>query len=426
MDKKFDLNIENYTLNELENIFELPLNYSNDNIETQGQLLKQNIISNNEISHETKKKTLEFIEKVKQKLLSNKMANANGSKMETSKFYNLDKNLKKSELDNDSNKIIIKPHDSPFTQAEYSQYYPGVINPTNKRIIKKNIGIDTRFRDNYYSTSSTNFQFELPIKLTNVNSLQLSALELPTTFYAITKLLKNNFFALEIPGEPRLLITVPDGNYEFIAFQQYLNDFLENVQTVSNKYKRIRFLIDITTNELTGGVGGTGKTIIGLRETSENEQEISQFSVNFMVNEYGEDDNTAPLPLRLGWLMGFRNGFYTGKDTYISEGLIDLLGTKYVYLVVNDFNNNVSDGFYGAFNSSILNKNILARISMRGTVFQFMSQNDFSLITTPRQYFGPVDIQKIEIQLLDEYGRILNLNNMDYSLCLTYDTTYDL
>ena len=46
----------------------------------------------------------------------------------------------------------------------------------------------------------------------------------------------------------------------------------------------------------------------------------------------------------------------------------------------------------------------------------------FSLITTPRQYFGPVDIQKLQIQLLDEYGRILNLNNMDYSFCLTFQT----
>ena len=55
-----------------------------------------------------------------------------------------------------------------------------------------------------------------------------------------------------------------------------------------------------------------------------------------------------------------------------------------------------------------------------------MSQNNLILITTPRQYFGPVDIQNIQIQLLDEYGRILNLNNMDYSFCLTFQTIYDL
>ena len=95
-----------------------------------------------------------------------------------------------------------------------------------------------------------------------------------------------------------------------------------------------------------------------------------------------------------------------------------------------DFNNSVLDGFYGTFNSSIINKNILARISLQGNAFgnsfNILSKDNFSLITTPRQYFGPVDIQKLQIQLLDEYGRILNLNNMDYSFCLTFQTIYEL
>jgi hypothetical protein len=86
----------------------------------------------------------------------------------------------------------------------------------------------------------------------------------------------------------------------------------------------------------------------------------------------------------------------------------------------------VNDGFFAAFTSSVLNKNILARISLQGSVFSTLSQNNLSLITTPRQYFGPVDIQKLQIQLLDEYGRIINLNNMDYSFCLTLQSIYDL
>jgi hypothetical protein len=86
----------------------------------------------------------------------------------------------------------------------------------------------------------------------------------------------------------------------------------------------------------------------------------------------------------------------------------------------------VSDGFYGAFTSSILNKNILARITLQGSVFNIIAQNNLMLVTNSRQYFGPVDIQKMQIQLLDEYGRILDLNNMDYSFCLSFQTIYDL
>ena len=46
-------------------------------------------------------------------------------------------------------------------------------------------------------------------------------------------------------------------------------------------------------------------------------------------------------------------------------------------------------------------------------------------LNTTRNYFGPVDIQKLHIQLLDEYGRVLNLNNMDYSVVLRFDCLYE-
>ena len=99
---------------------------------------------------------------------------------------------------------------------------------------------------------------------------------------------------------------------------------------------------------------------------------------------------------------------------------------KYFYLVIDDYNNNVINGFYSAFNSSILNKNILARISYQDGSFINFSENNLSLITAPRQYFGPVDIQKLHIQLIDEFGRFIDLNNMDYSFCLTLQTVYDI
>ena len=55
-----------------------------------------------------------------------------------------------------------------------------------------------------------------------------------------------------------------------------------------------------------------------------------------------------------------------------------------------------------------------------------LEQNNLAIITTPREYFGPVNIQNFNIQLLDEYGRVINLNNMDYSFCLTFSIAYDI
>ena len=105
---------------------------------------------------------------------------------------------------------------------------------------------------------------------------------------------------------------------------------------------------------------------------------------------------------------------------------MDTTGTRYVFLVVDDYNNNFYNGFYSAFNSSLLNKNILARISIVSPIYNVLMQNNLNVVTTPREYFGPVNMQNLTIQLLDEYGRILDLNNMDYSFCLTITQAYDI
>jgi hypothetical protein len=153
---------------------------------------------------------------------------------------------------------------------------------------------------------------------------------------------------------------------------------------------------------------------------------ITYIELNFQADRNGIEDRNTPLPLKFGWTLGFRNGIYTGNINYVSEGLVDLSGPRYLYLVLDDYNNNVNNNFYSAFNSSILNKNILARISLSANNFNILQQNGVGYLTTPREYFGPVNLQIMNIQLLDEYGRIVDLNNMDFSFCLNLSVIYDL
>jgi hypothetical protein len=428
MNSNFDLNINNYNKNELEELLELPMNYDESIVEMKETKLRQNIMNDNSISTLIKSNTISFIANVKnilttniQKQKNNPLNNiGNGINSLTKTYqgvYNTDKGLKKSDITDVGNTYIIKQPNTPYGQSSPSEFYPGSINPLSKRILRKNINIDTRFRDNYYTSQSSNFHLDLPIRLTQVVSLQLTALELPGTFYSVSRVFGNNFFVIEITGVEPLIVTVPDGNYSYLDLQNYINNYLLN--TSISAYNTIQFLTDINTPAGTNS-SGSGRMIVGSKTGTVN------FSLNFQTDKYGNEDRQTPLPLKLAWMMGFREGFYTGNTTYASEGIIDLIGPKYIYLVVDDFNNNVSDGFYGAFTSSILNKNILARISLQGSVFSILVQNNLNLLTTPRQYFGPVDIQKLQIQVLDEYGRILDLNNMDYSFCLTFQTVYDL
>ena len=423
----FDLNIGNYSKAELEEILELPTNYDENVIQMKEAKLRQNIMSDLSIPAAIKTKTLGFITNIKNILVLNinsKKSDSNvnaGSKIEAlaktySNVYNLNKGLDKSDLASAGGTYIIKQPPTPYGQSSPSEFYQGTLNPLNKRILRQNINIDTRFRENYYASQSSNFHLDLPIRLTQVVSLQLSALELPSTFYAISKVFGNNFFVIYITGVEPLIVTIPDGNYTYLSLQIYINTFLS---TAPLEYQTIQFLVD---NNTPGGQGsgGSGKMVVGSTNGTVN------FSLNFQTDRYGNEEKQTPLPLKLGWLMGFREGYYENNTTYVSEGVVDLLGPRYIYLVVDDFNNNVSDGFYGAFTSSILNKNILARITLQGSVFSILTQNNLLLVTTARQYFGPVDIQKMQIQLLDEYGRILDMNNMDYSFCLSFQTIYDL
>ena len=399
----FDLNIENYKKGELEEIFQLPLNYDNKQLEIQETKLRQNILQDGSISSSTKTNMLTFITNAKQTISKT----GNGSPLINS-IYNLNTDLKPSELTANDGHYIINPAKTPYAQSLPSEFYQGVINPLNKRIIKQSLNIDTRFRENYYATLATNFHIDLPIKFSNVVSMQLTAMEFPSTFYNISKVFGNNFFSIRIDDVIQTII-IPDGNYTYDTLTTYINLWLTNITDI--RFNTIVFNCDISQQ------CGSGRMIVS---------NDLPFILDFQTDRYGQEDRLTPLPLKLGWIMGFRNGEYVNNLNYVSEGIVDLIGIRYLYLVVDDFNNNVNDGFYAAFTASILNKNILARISLQGGIFNFQSANNFSLITNARQYFGPVDIQKLQIQLLDEYGRIIDMNNMDYSFCMTFQTVYDL
>ncbi len=51
-----------------------------------------------------------------------------------------------------------------------------------------------------------------------------------------------------------------------------------------------------------------------------------------------------------------------------------------------------------------------------------------TLVTNPittRTYFGPIDIQRMKISLIDEFGNPINLNNLDWSMVLSYEQIYE-
>ena len=431
----FDLNVKNYNIRELEEIFELPLHYDASIVEMQETKLRQNIMSDASVETPIKMKTVKFLTDTKKKLITqlqskNKpadvVAKPTGVMSSVEGALITDPDAPKNAVDGGS---LIQHKVDPYILSNPSKYFKGQYNPLSKRTVKKSLNIDTRFRDNYFHTSPSNFQIDIPMKFNNVLSMQLAAMELPTSFYNIDKALGNNFFALiDTTYGITQIIVIPDGNYTYAALINEINIIIHATldrkdsegNIIPSIIGNIVFTLDINLES------GSGRVIVGIGSCASFVPEITKTVIlNFQTNINGEEDNITPLPLKFGWMLGFRNGVYKNNVSYVSEGLIDLSAPRYVFLSIDDHNNSVSDGFISVYSSSVLNKNILARISVRGNVFNYMAQNNLSTTTYPREYFGPVNIQRMNIQLLDEYGRILNLHNMDYSFCLTFDTIYD-
>ena len=43
-----------------------------------------------------------------------------------------------------------------------------------------------------------------------------------------------------------------------------------------------------------------------------------------------------------------------------------------------------------------------------------------------REYFGPVNIERLKISLLDQYGNLLELNDIDFSLSMEITTLHSI
>jgi len=401
---KFDLNLNNYTKVELEEMFQLTPNYTDTALLQKEQVLRENILSDGAVEPMVKIQTLKFIEQAKQILLADKAPSLAVA--------------------------TIKPEPAKVPTHVYmpthpSEYFPGWVNPVKKRNRSINLNIDTRFRESYYVTQSSDFHITLPMKINSVINMQLAAIEFPpTAFYAVSKELGNNFFWLRAGSAlasdlEDIVVIIPDGNFTANDGADLINKFLQSLTTTT--YLQY---IYFSVNENATNTSGSSQLLVAVNESYPFDVPFN-FVIDLQANLNGEPDYSTPLPLKLGWKLGFRNGIYINNSAYISEGVVNLAGAAYIYLSIDDYNN-AANTFFSAFNESLLNKNIIARIAVQSSATAAITFSNVGLITTPREYYGPVNIEKMQIQMLDEYGRIINLNNMDFSFCLTFTTGEDV
>ena len=175
----------------------------------------------------------------------------------------------------------------------------------------------------------------------------------------------------------------------------------------------------------------------GIDRNAESSVKISSSNTSFQ-------SDTRPLPYFLGWQLGYRTAIYQlggGEDSTggtspgipqsaVSEGICLITGPQYVFLCIDDYNNNVNNYYASAYGSSTIAPNIIARLNIKQQInsagaYGVVSGESLSTsLTYSREYFGPVDIQRLRITLVDDFGRVLDLNNMDWSFALMFECVY--
>lgn len=406
---RFNLNIDNYNITELKNLLNLPLNINltDQHIQFSIENLKEKLLKEKNLDSDNREKIIFFLDNVEIKL-QNSISNSNSN---TNSFN-------KNNIEQYGSQILIKDNNQQnaiSNTTTVASIPKGIINPIKIKTIKKSINIDSKFRSEYYNTKSSNFSITLPDRINKIATMKIDSVEMPISFYAISPNLENTTFLIKYSSASYPII-LPAGNYEQKFSDKTKSAWIENAINDAIKLAapslNIKYTIDIVS----------GKSIFASTNNAE------KFEIIFNVNNKGTIDNSIPLMFRLGWLLGFRSANYTG-EVAVSEGICLISGPRYIFIAIDDYQNNSHNNFVATYSESILSSHIMDRVSIANLLSssnRIYRTSDFgSTDSKKREYFGPVDIQRLTITLYDEYGRILDLNNMDWSLVLEFECIYD-
>lgn len=359
----FDLNIKNYSTEELRGMLDLKVPYSEQEISEQTNGLKNKLLNVADLSETKKENIMSFLVQTKNLL--------------TQDLQDEFEYLKKTNVQSKNSSNFVE-----------KSIQPGLINPIERNIIQSVINFDTRF-DTSVSPNITcvdsEFTFKFPVTFENVVSIKVHSLELPNFLYNISSHYNNNTFDISGAGLKFSdgSITVDDGKY--------------------------------TKSELTSAITtklGSGFTCTIDEKTGKTKfSNASNFDISF---------NPVSGSINLGYILGFRQIGLTSRvvgSVHEVESInsADIDFHKYFYLSVDDFKQSADNNIF-AFVNNFVSKNILAKARSKddGNKHLFLKRN----------YFGPITLEKIKFSLLDHFGKVMDLNGIDYSFSIVIERLY--
>tara|TARA_Y100000816_G_scaffold60245_1_gene39698 strand:- start:1098 stop:2477 length:1380 start_codon:yes stop_codon:yes gene_type:complete len=457
---KVNLNINTYTLTELENLLKLIKPYNQEDILNKKNNL-ENKISKSNINQNKKEELYIFLDNIKNKLTGEYL---NSLRPDETVFNDVNKY--------DGNHFVIKNTNDQYASVLENN------KKVNKSIIKKTFAVDSIFRPNYDNANNQSHDYiiELPETITNAVTMSISSIEIPLSYHNISDDFNNNTFRIELnkkgvdPGnlsetlreDSSWDIVLLPGLYESLFtssaqrkaqnIQDHINAQIAlqvtgNTQAASDVSNNLTFRVD--------PYSGFGAFIYNNRNAvNEKVESGTQIVLNFNIDNERALENCSEnyIYQKLGWQLGFRgdkatidcSGLTTGPfpspvnptaspDTasVISPGVCHIAYPRYLYIAVDDFQTS-SRNYFAVASPSTIAPNIVARINILScleekTAFKNAAAPGDYLYTNKhiREYFGPTNIKKMRIQLLDEYGRPFPINNMDWSFVASFECFYN-
>ena len=448
----FDFNVQNYSNEELEDLLGLQKSYSVNDIMTNKQKLCIQLASTSS-GAQVQSQMSEFLDAASKCLIA-AVAKGAGATKGATKGQGPDNYF--DSVDKFPNNTVIpgSAADGHFAIADAYRMTPlenydnlgglkigeygappGKINPIKYSTIVSSINIDSRFRPNYFNSKSTDLHITLPERIDNIVSYRVGSIEIPFyAIYAVSELSGNN--AIQIIWGPAagaytdtFTIVIPDGNY-------FTTADLTNVVASASIEKTINTILESNTVS-SGGAGLNGKLNYHVDQIS-GKSVFSQpagaatpifFKVIVNVRSNGTPNYDAPLLSFLGWNLGFRNAEYISNNNgnlqfgaVVSESLAAFKSTSYIFIAIDDYNNSVNDYYSAVFSDSFAINNVITRVNVG--ILREISEASSTQLNRQRNFFGPVNIQKLRITLYDNFGRIVDLNNMDWNMELIFECVY--
>jgi len=452
----FDYDTNNYSVSELKDIIGIPLNEPMTYHVIHDAVTKRiNTAANN-------KQMFRFFIQIKDRLTRIMMAGDDG---ESEGNYDSEHDGESEDNDESEGEIIqnilhnsIIENQRPSPPTIHAQINDGVpfgnMNPLDRTTVSKVVCVDSVFRDASDTTSAESFIVTLPDNLDRVISLSLSSINLPNTWYNVSDEPALNTFYIKtfnvygMSADTMHTVTIPAGNYT----EERMTTTLNNIFSNTNGLRLIHAMIDPVTRKTVFRAKislDPGLPFYAFDTNAANLSPDFYYEVHFQSVVVSSDITdcdtsetagfTSSLDHRnIGYIMGFRKPDYVVPKLPDEEDVVSFLGNSvthycilrsegvfdtniidYIFLELDDFNNNfVTNTVVSRTQRGYIGNNILAQIPVYSTgqiqQLGMMHPGNLSTFKT-RHYFGPVKIDKMAVRLLDKHGDIVNLRGNNFS-----------